>query len=263
MKELFYSELRRQTEEARKEEERTKLLVSAFYRILDLQRIANQGGLFEMEEAAKRMEDEDCGCYLKKMVQFVCEGMEPELLEDIMWRRYFSSGLQGYDALAFLICLSGMLSVQAEEAPEVTEEKLKALLPENFVQKYEAKKKRDEEERRKRVLEEGIDMSAVRALCGEKFTWNPDEIGYATVKMADDLLKSAEDATMNLLRKKINNATLEVAMKGLGGEARENIFRHVSREQAAMLAADMNFMGDVGAAAILDAVQKILLVIQG
>lgn len=73
------------------------------------------------------------------MIYLVTDGADPELVEELCLARYFSSCLDGFDALQYLIMFIGSIAIQNGEHPRLVENRFLMCIPEDVSDKYNKK----------------------------------------------------------------------------------------------------------------------------
>lgn len=250
MKEILFTELRSRMEEVREKERNANaevneknqgLLLDSVRKIISLSNTARREGLLALEDAVSNFTEAGGEKYIKSMILLIVDGTDPELVEEIGWVRYFSSGIKDYDAVSYLLCLTGALAIQAGENPRLTEVKLLAMIPEELTDVYRKK----EEEKVHSCPKKESDMSRVEALYKGELAVEPDDDSYFLMKLADYAFRKIDDRGMQRLLQNVDKHDLALAMKGLSGEARQCFLKNVSQQFAVMIAEDMEFMGAV------------------
>ena len=265
MRDLFFVELRKNAEEIREiekslSEEKIKeydiRLLDEIEKICNLGMIGRKEGLLALE--AEIYEKEDIyEKYLKQMVTLIVDGTSPELVEEILLMQYMTKGFGTYEGLIYLLQMVGILSIQAGENPRVTEEKLLAMVSDRVCDRFVQKR----EEAFRKSLEapaEDIDMTKVEAYYEGEITLNATDRGYMEIKLLDYICRQMDDRGIQRLLREVDNADLEIAMVGLSGEARQHLFRNMSKRLCVMVAEDLDHMETVDSFYIMTAAQKIL-----
>ena len=70
------------------------------------------------------------------------------------------------------------------------------------------------------------------------------------------------DRDIQKILREVDSSTLATAMKNVDPEVQDKIFRNMSKRAASMLKEDMEFMGHVSKATVVDAQEKIMQVIK-
>ncbi|MBQ2902742.1 MAG: hypothetical protein IJE49_12985 [Agathobacter sp.] len=264
MKDIFYMELGKRAEEIRKmkqtataEEikERNLHLLEIIDEITYLSNVGRKEGLLALECAACDM-DKSSQKYMRTLIMLIVDGTDPKLVEEICLMKYIANGARGYKGLEYLMQLVGGLAIQQGENPRVIEEKLLAMVPDEVEDIF---RKRREEEIKSWYEQktEDIDMSKVEQLYVGEVNTEIVNAGYPELEKLDCLLKQIQDRSLQRALREIDNADLELAMKGLSGEGRRRIFINMSKRLCVMVAEDMEEMARGRKSDIGEASQKI------
>lgn len=261
MRDIIFQELREcnrtisQINDANEKENGNQKLVAIVEKMCELVGIGRKEGLLALEDAANDTEDVFNGKYLKFMLLLIVDGTAPEVLEEICTAKYFSANLTGYEALHYLIMMFGSIALQQGEQLRIIEEKLLALIPDDAAEIYRRKKAEHEDDK----AESGVHLleqyynGDVAAKLGDEY--------YFELKATDYAIRSLDNREIQRVLREVENSDLELAMKGLSGEARHKLFDNLSNNLALMIAEDLEFMGSVRLKDISAAVVKILNVI--
>lgn len=142
MRDIFFLELRecnRKIREIKDDAERKQahvLLRETVEKVCELSSLARHEGLLALEEAAYELEESDNRDFLKSIIMLIVDGTAPELVEELCTAKYFSKGVEGVDALQYLIMMHGSLAIQEGERTRVIEDKLLSLVPYEVVKEY-------------------------------------------------------------------------------------------------------------------------------
>ena len=246
MKELFYREIKENigvinNTKGCQKAEGDKLLVDTIVKMINISHIARHDGLLALEEeASNKLGDFPNGKALETMIMLVVDGTDPSILEEISELKYLSSGYVGYEALQYLMMLNAVLSIQAGENPLLIERRLLAMVPESIESQYrEAVLEIEEKEvadRQKKNME---------ALLNSKLIVKADDDGYEIIKTVDYAFRMLDDISIQRTIKDIEVNDIDLAMKGLSGEANKKILNNVSERLALIMAEDAACMGTV------------------
>lgn len=264
MRDIFYVELGKRAEEIRQmelaatpEETQTRNLhlLETIDEIVHLSNVGRKEGLLALECTAYEMV-ESSKKYIKNMIELVVDGTDPKLVEEICLMKYMANGIKAYEGLEYMLQMVGILAIQQGENPRVIQEKLLAMIPdeaEDIFRKREAEEIKSWYEQKT----EDIDMSKVEKLYTGELNTKIVEQGYPELEKLDYLLMHIEDRSLQRALREIDNADLELAMKGLSGEGRQRIFINMSKRLCIMIAEDMENMGRGRKSEIGEAAQKI------
>ena len=273
MRDVFFTELKKSIEEIRKSEsarsqkdltEGCDLLIGTVDRMCELSLLARKGGLIALEEVTQKLDDFPGGKHLKQMLLGVVDGIDPDLLEEMMFMRYCTASLCDYEALQYLIVMYGTLSIQSGMNPRVLEEALICLLPEEVAEEYEERKIR-KEEAEKSNSPGAIDAARaeqIDRICSDEISSEitPGDEYYYIVKLLEEVCVRMDDRSMQRILREIDSTDLVCAMKLLGGRARRKIFDNMSERLAGMIAEDFAFAGPVRMIDAGDACKKMLCI---
>ena len=108
-----------------------------------------------------------------------------------------------------------------------------------------------------------VDRSTERMIMESLSDSNPD-LADAVKNMMfvfEDIVQ-LDDRAIQLVLKEVDVKELATALKGVGGEVQQKIFRNMSERAVAMLNEDMEFMGPVRMRVVEEAQQKVVAVIR-
>ena len=264
MRDVMFQELRacnqavRTMEDAKAKAKAYQILMETIEKLCELSNVGRKEGLLALEEAIYCMDELHNSRFLKKMMMLVVDGVNPELVESINTSRYFALGLEGVEALQYILMLQGSLSIQAGENPRILEDKLFAFAPEDLVEQYEKAHGFKFEQPTK---QKDYDTTSLEPFYQGGLAVVPGDESYFMVKVADYAICSLDDRQLQRWLRDVENGDIAVAMKALSGECRRRIFTNMSERLALMIAEDMNFMGPVRIKDATDAVWKVFNVL--
>lgn len=248
MRDIFFHELRECNRNIKKIEndvERKQgydLLCKTIEKMCELTGIARHEGLLVLEEAAFDLGDLHNKEFLSYMILLIVDGTDPKLVEELGMAKYFATGVECFDALQYLIMLTGSLAIQDGENSRVIEEKLFSLVPMEVVNEYKQKKE-EAFFKAESVTEYGEDFLE-KYYQGDIAVELGDEY-YFQLKIIDYALCSLDDRSTQRLLRDVSNMDLALALIGLSGEARRKVFQNLSENLAIMIAEDMKIMGNI------------------
>ena len=193
--------------------------------------------------------------HFKKMLQTVWGGMKLEIAEEIFLTKYHSLKLKGYDSLCYLMFLRGLRSIATNENPYITEQRLIAMLPEEWEGTFE---KISSEEKRRRSDMQG---EMRKHLYTGRLVVSSAEKCYVMMQLTDCAISLMDEKNLLKLVQNLDTDTLVKLLKGLSGEARWQIYNVLSRRLAHMLAEDLELMGPVSTEEIAKSTQKVFKMI--
>ena len=264
MRDIFYLELAKKTEEIHQKEkhlteeekrENNLLLLDAIDQIVYLSNVGRKEGLLALEESVYQMDEYKDN--IKKMVLYICDAYAPELIEEMTLMRYMVKAPKDYEGLKMLLQLNGVLSVQMGENPRVIEEKLLSMVPDGVIEIYRERNAANIKSLYELKLDEKY-MGKLEKLYHGELNVKIAEIGFPEVFELDYLIKHLADRSLQRGLREIDNADLELALKGLSGEARKRVFDNMSKRLSIMIVEDMEDMGNYRTVRIGEAIKKIL-----
>ena len=263
MRDIVFLELRKCSNEIRKITDATakKLgnvqLSDTLNRMCEFAVLARKEGLLSLEIAANNLSELKNGKYLEWMTLLITDGTNPDLVEELCLTRYFAAGLEEYDALQYLMMMCGALGIQAGENSRIIEEKLIILVPEDVEKLYRKK----QEEKRIAAENEYSDSSVLEKYYEGDIAASQDDPHYIQLKIVDYVISILDDLATQRLLRDVDNLDLALALKGLSGKIRKQIFMNLSTRVAIMITQDMEFMGKVTLDDITNAALKIFTII--
>ncbi len=280
MRDTFYNEIRKRIKEIRKIEQNIsdeqmsspaatenyankEMLLDTVERLGRLSLIARRDGLLALEAAALDMDGFPGAKYLQLMTMLVCDGTDPEDLEEALYLRYFSASFSDYAALQYLVMMYGIMAMQAGKNPRVTEEAMLYILPEELSDKYEQRREEQYKSDDTPIIIEDFDMRRLDELCSDDIESGVD-IGdeyYYVVKMLEEALSQLDDRAVQRLLRDVDNSDLVYAMKIMSGKTRKILFSNLSRRLAILVAEDYDYIGPVRLPDACNACQKIFMVL--
>lgn len=261
MRDIFFQELRECNRSIKKvvdESEKKQgysLLCETVEKMCELTWIARKDGLLALEEAAYELGELRNKDYLNSIILLIVDGTFPELVEELGTAKYFANSEEGFNGLQYLIMLSGCLAIQAGENPRVIEEKLLSLVPSEVVKEYKQKEEETEKIESEKDME--LDSSVLEKYYKGDIAVTQGDEYYFQLKIIDYALCSLDDRSTQRLLRDVDNSDLALALKGLSGNFRKQVFNNLSVRLAIMIAEDMDFMGDVELSDVADASLKI------
>ena len=148
-KELFYQEMRNNSRQVRArsrfDKTVTDILLHLMKELCYLSDTARKEGLLDLEAAAKKdsVRGMLLGSELEKMIYMVCDGTDPELLENILMKKYYAADYSGLEGFIYLVCMDAMLDIQCGVHPWCFEWSLTACMPDEVIQKWEEEKRKE------------------------------------------------------------------------------------------------------------------------
>jgi len=209
-------------EEVRKSN--AKRILSVVTEIIRISNVARREGLLAMEEYSEKYISERSpeDIFLKKAVEYIVDGTDPEFVRDILGATILVCGMETLQGYLDYICMEGMLSIQAGENPRIIREKLLACLPLNM--QIEAKQ-------------------ALERVEGEWSSWSEKKERlyievYNSAEARALFLSILEEKILHLTEEQLIHTLERVDIQQLGAflpkareEVRALLFRYLSKEQ--------------------------------
>jgi FliG C-terminal domain len=180
--------------------------------LVNLSRMARRNGLLSLIQVA----EQGSSFFLKKGLQLVVDGVNPQVVRDIMENYIISGDYDGKDLLERCIILEGVTAIQQGFHPKVTKEFLLSFLGEDNYEIYQKEYGGGSQESLESYLREIEDTPA------------PSSNGS---KLDQVILNLDNDAIEKFLME-INTADLAKSLKGMGGQAQIKIFDNLSKKAA-------------------------------
>ena len=229
---LFYEEYRNNMRLACENDktlvaESGKNMLDAARALSKLAHLGRIEGLLALEDESDRHEAAGLPLSneLKRMLGFVVNGTDSDILEKIALNRYFSREYQGVDALLYLIYMDTCLEIQAGLLPDLIDEELKALLLENLENDFDV----------------FLNDQNQSLHSHEKSDWEDlfSRSDYSDVggKVSDDIrlidkcIVSMSNADMQRLIKEIGKDDFAFYMKIMDGDAVRKLYDNLPRQK--------------------------------
>ena len=229
---LFYEEYRNNMRLACKNDktlvaESGKNMLDAARALSKLAHLGRLEGLLALEDKSDRHEVSELPLSneLKRMLGFVVNGTDSDILEKTALNRYYSRGYQGVDALLYLIYLDTCLEIQAGLLPDLIDEELKALLPENLENDFDVflnDQNQSLHSREKSDWEDLFSRSDYSDVSGKV----SDDI-----RLIDKCIVSMSNADMQRLIKEVGKDNIAVYMKIMDGDAVRKLYDNLPRQK--------------------------------
>ncbi|MBQ9359675.1 MAG: hypothetical protein IJT96_01400 [Lachnospiraceae bacterium] len=246
MGDVFYRELKEASRDiasikGKAKTSGNKVLLDTAKQIMKLSLIVRREGLPVMEAFTHKIEDKS----IAAMMMYAIDGTSTEILEDICWSKYFASELSGYDALIYMLWLKGIISMQEGENPVVISEFIKAMLPSEVVGDFD-KICSEEISRAMASGSDDGDMKAVLRVCEEEIEPEMGTDAYILMRIAEYIFtKILDEKALGKILEEADDEALSSAMKGFNSKTRKVLFDNMPKEEAALIAGNMEFMGPV------------------
>ena len=180
--------------------------------LVSLSVMARRNGLLSLIQVAEQRSS----FLLSKGLQLVVDGVNPQVVRDIMENYIISGDYAGKDLLERCIILEGVTAIQQGFHPKVTKEFLLSFLGENHYAKYQKEYEGGSQDSLELYLKEIEDIPASSSK-GSKL---------------DQVILSINDDAVERFLMEINTADLAKLLKGMGGQAQIRIFNNLSKKAA-------------------------------
>jgi hypothetical protein len=180
--------------------------------LINLSVMARRNGLLSLIQVA----EQKSSFLLSKGLQLVVDGVNPQIVRDIMENYIISGDYAGKALLERCIILEGVSAIQQGFHPKVTKEFLLSFLGEDNYKTYQKEYEGGNRDSLELYLKEIEDTPALTAKGSklDQFILNMDE----------------EDVERFLME--INTNDLAKLLKGMGGQAQSRIFNNLSKKAA-------------------------------
>ena len=229
---LFYEEYRNNMRLACENDktlvaESGKNMLDAARALSKLAHLGRLEGLLALEDESDRHEVSELPLSneLKRMLGFVVNGTDSDILEKTALNRYYSREYQGVDALLYLIYLDTCLEIQAGLLPDLIDEELKALLPENLENDFDVflnDQNQSLHSHEKSDWEDLFSRSDYSDVSGKV----SDDI-----RLIDKCIVSMSNADMQRLIKEVGKDNIAVYMKIMDGDAVRKLYDNLPRQK--------------------------------
>lgn len=159
---------------------------------------------------------------LKSLMSITCGNYTLTERVSLLLSRLVSTRRGPVEKFAFLIYLTGVFSILSEDAPAMTEQRLRSILPEWLEEKFNVRIE-EERERRKRVIEQSFEDCTY---------WRPDDKGYFIGLLLDKVYTELSDEDIELLNDEVEEASLISAFRGMCGKAKKKMMTNLPDEKA-------------------------------
>jgi hypothetical protein len=209
--------------------------------LVSLSVMARRNGLLSLIQVAEQRSS----FLLSKGLQLVVDGVNPQVVRDIMENYIISGDYAGKDLLERCIILEGVSAIQQGFHPKVTKEFLLSFLGEGNYEIYQKEYEGGSQDSLELYLKEIEDTTASSSK-GSKL---------------DRSILSINDDDVERFLMEINTTDLAKLLKGMGGQAQIKIFNNLSKKAAYGLKdalEDLDSMDDAELAAVQDMVLEII-----
>jgi len=209
--------------------------------LVNLSIMARRNGLLSLIQVA----EQGTSFLLNKGLQLVVDGVNPQVVRDIMENYIISGDYDGIDLLKRCIILEGVTAIQQGFHPKVTKEFLLSFLGEDNYEIYQKEYGEGSQESLKSYLREIEDTPASSS--------KGSLLDQAILNLAND------DIEKFLME--INTADLAKTLKGMGGQAQIKIFNNLSQKAASGLKDSLDNLDSVDETELSEIQELILEII--
>lgn len=178
---------------------------------------ARREGLLALEDDIENYDNE----FLKLGMQLICDGTDPESVEDILRTNIYFSRTEGVELLEKFIIYEGCLCVQSGDNPRLVLMKLSMFLGDDG---FELNSEEKQFEMVANFLE------SVKN--NKPFSEN--------TKILDDIFSQLDDYAIQFLFREIDFRMLVIALKGSSGNTYEKVFKNLSERTQVLLADELS-----------------------
>ena len=209
--------------------------------LVNLSIMARRNGLLSLIQVA----EQGTSFLLNKGLQLVVDGVNPQVVREIMENYIISGDYDGIDLLKRCIILEGVTAIQQGFHPKVTKEFLLSFLGEDNYEIYQKEYGGGGQESLKSYLREIEDTPASSS--------KGSLLDQAILNLAND------DIEKFLME--INTADLAKTLKGMGGQAQIKIFNNLSQKAASGLKDSLDNLDSVDETELSEIQELILEII--
>lgn len=209
--------------------------------LLDLSLKAKTSGLLSLENEIAAAQP----VLLKKSMQMLIDGIEPEALREILINYTLCGGYVGKELLVRILIIEGTLAIQQGVQPVVLREKLSAFFGEDFIEEIETYYKLDSESQRRSI---------------DTYILKNQERGFISKETAllEEPLNRLDSRSLQRLLREIDIVTISIAISGASGKTQAKILKSTSIKTANELISEMETLGNPIISAITDSQKQIL-----
>ena len=183
--------------------------------LVNLSIMARRNGLLSLIQVA----EQGTSFLLNKGLQLVVDGVNPQVVREIMENYIISGDYDGIDLLKRCIILEGVTAIQQGFHPKVTKEFLLSFLGEDNYEIYQKEYGGGSQESLKSYLREIEDTPA----------------SSSKGSQLDQVILNLDNDDIEKFLMEINTADLAKSLKGMGGQAQIKIFNNLSQKAASGL----------------------------
>jgi hypothetical protein len=202
---------------------------------------AKRNGLLSLVQEA----DETTHFLLRKGLQLVLEGVNPQMVEKTLQHYILSGKYHGKELLMRCIIMEGVISIQNGVNPTIIKELLLSLFGEDSYEAYELEFGDGKNDRLKSFFKKIKKSSAATPLSSK--------LGHTILQLNDQSIQQC--------LKEISTVDLARALKGIEGNAQIKVFKNLPKRSAAILQETVEHLDLMRESEMTEAQEKVLLVI--
>ncbi|MCR5650707.1 MAG: hypothetical protein K6F86_05940 [Lachnospiraceae bacterium] len=244
-KALFYNELKNNLDQVREQLLENSIdpncLKDACLAVWELFYLSRKEGTLSLEAVREKESIKNliCGKELSSMIDLLVNGADPEVIEDIFLKRYYSRNYCGLEGFLYLFYLDSILYIQSTPHSWDYEENIKSYMPieigdeiSSWIAACEKKAIDQSEADWKTLMERDLPVDNTNS-------------EYYIIKLVDYCLTEMNDNDIQRLLRDIDNNDDALIMKGLSGNALKRLHDNLSPRLFSMLLEDMRYIGPV------------------
>jgi hypothetical protein len=202
---------------------------------------AKRNGLLSLVQEA----DETSHFLLRKGLQLVLEGVNPQMVEQTFQYYILSGKYHGKELLARCIIMEGILAIQNGVNPTIIQELMLSLFGESSYETYELEFG-DGKNNRLQSFFNKIKQSRAATPLSSK-------LGHTIMQLNDQSIQQC--------LKEISTVDLARALKGIEGKAQIKVFKNLPKRSAAILQETVEHLDLMRESEMTEAQEKVLLII--
>ena len=202
---------------------------------------AKRNGLLSLVQEA----DETSHFLLRKGLQLVLEGVNPQMVEKTLQYYILSGKYHGKELLVRCIIMEGILAIQNGVNPTIIQELLLSLFGERSYETYESEFGDGKNNRLKSFFDKIKQSRAATPLSSK--------LGHTIMQLNDQSIQQC--------LKEISTVDLARALKGIEGKAQIRVFKNLPKRSAAILQETVEHLDLMRESEMTEAQEKVLLII--
>jgi hypothetical protein len=202
---------------------------------------AKRNGLLSLVQEA----DETSHFLLRKGLQLVLEGVNPQMVEKTLQYYILSGKYHGKELLMRCIIMEGILAIQNGVNPTIIQELLLSLFGERSYENYESEFGDGKNNRLKSFFDKIKQSRAATPLSSK--------LGHTIMQLNDQSIQQC--------LKEISTVDLARALKGIEGKAQIKVFKNLPKRSAAILQETVEHLDLMRESEMTEAQEKVLLII--